>query len=191
MKDNQSRSFLLVASVTVLLFFAFVLVGFLNFKSGKHEQIQGNDEVSRLQATDSYRDDLTGFVLSLPPSWQDIGYKISTTTATTGVITYDFSLSFRDDQGVQDGFGTSQIIAVPTIIDSAPYLWGGPMNSIEDGKVIGKNSRYTFISKQFSPEAWTACESDESFRAKNERLCREGSQLRNPERQQGVFTVIE
>jgi hypothetical protein len=207
MKQNQSRSFLLVGAVVVLLFFAYVMVGIINKNSYKESremvtslEVPPQTEVSAPVPSEvsvagsvagTYTDTTTGFVLALPKSWQEIGYKISSTTATSGVVTYNVTLVYRDATGAHPGFGTSEIVAVPSGIDSGPYKFGGPMNSVEDGIEIGKNSKFTFISKQLSPEAFGSCAQDQTFAKQNERLCKEGSTIMNPERVSGAFKTLE
>ena len=190
MKQNQSRSFLLIGSVTVLLFFAFVIVNIIKKDSHK-EEVFSSSVQKHQKSPAQYSDSATGFTLTVPVSWQEIGYKISTTSDANKTITYSATLAFTDESGMHYGFGTSEIVAVPTGVDSSQYKMSGPDNSLEVGTEIGKNSRYTFISRQLSPEAFGQCTSDKNFSTQNERLCKEGSSLRNPERVAGAFSVAQ
>lgn len=161
-----------------------VLLGIVFFAFNSYLYIQKQAGPTDWTSAPVFIDEATGVTLHMPQSWQDIGYRIEK-KEEGGTIVYTLKLPYLDETGTpQPGMANSDIRAVPiadftSITDAIGYT----------DEELGRNSKYVFISRQYSPEAFGSCYSDKGFLERNKQLCAGGSDLRNPERKAGVFIL--
>ena len=127
----------------------------------------------------------TGLRLDMPKAWKSIQYRIDKGTKGNGTRVYTLVLPYVNEAGeLTEGFATSEIHAIPVFGYTAKNRVSEPNDVL-----LGSNSSYAFVSKEFSPEAFSACVDDKTFREGNTELCKGGSRLRNPERLPHVFSL--
>ncbi len=137
----------------------------------------------------------TGFSLKLPKVWQDRYYmKERLVDEKTGEIEFRFGLLALDafTSKTVDFTTVSVIRAIPKATYVPKVCGDTPL--CDEGKEIGRNNAYVFISHSTSPEAFGICAdtspTGELFFDANRELCESGAESRSPELRFGAFKTM-